>query len=568
MSFGAPVSLSVASASSEQPEHRVGNVLSSDHQTQWLAEAGRISARIELALDMPSPISAIMLGNAGSLSFAIHASCSGAPCERSWIGVPPRAGRAERGDTVCLLPKQPMPGARSLLVLKPGYGPGKLNSVACKQEWTHLAIDVYGDATHTPGLHSCAVLRPELASEAQHAASARRSTEGQAEEAGPQRAAARVILPATAAAAAATAAAVPPPHASPGPQPSPAAPPPGAGARRQTTPVAAPCCSKHGEPATRAYIKKAGKHFGRPIWCCKRGCGFVAWADQPSRPAAVTPAAAESTAAAEAGAAAALAAEPAGEELSTPPVAPVAPPAAAAPARGGTSDGSPLTALVGPHGRPPNKRRRDGGGGEMRHGGSRLRHEGSLPRETGESSSSAGDAAEADRERGSPSASTGREAAASDPPELTASPTPTAPPPAIRAPAPCLVVLRSGEEVELRADGFVIGRESQSTDRSLAIDYAIDCLAHPSMVSREHVRITRRDDGGPGGAFSGVWYVEDLGSRNGSSLDGRRFEAADGPQRMADGATLCLGRLRGARASDVLLRFDEHGAARAGSVEK
>ena len=42
-----------------------------------------------------------------------------------------------------------------------------------------------------------------------------------------------------------------------------------------------PLCEKHGRLARDAFVKKAGKHFGKPVWVCAlpppHGCGFVAW---------------------------------------------------------------------------------------------------------------------------------------------------------------------------------------------------------------------------------------------------------------------------------------------------
>lgn len=52
------------------------------------------------------------------------------------------------------------------------------------------------------------------------------------------------------------------------------------------TPVTAPTgepplCEKHANPSRAAFVKRAGKHFGRAVWVCSLqspgGCGFVGW---------------------------------------------------------------------------------------------------------------------------------------------------------------------------------------------------------------------------------------------------------------------------------------------------
>ncbi|HHQ49042.1 MAG TPA: FHA domain-containing protein, partial [Acidobacteria bacterium] len=71
----------------------------------------------------------------------------------------------------------------------------------------------------------------------------------------------------------------------------------------------------------------------------------------------------------------------------------------------------------------------------------------------------------------------------------------------------------------LRRDAMVIGRASHS-----------DITVPDRSLSRQHARIFRDDDG---------WWVEDLGSRNGTLLNGQPL--VDGPARIAPGDTLGLG---------------------------
>jgi len=64
----------------------------------------------------------------------------------------------------------------------------------------------------------------------------------------------------------------------------------------------------------------------------------------------------------------------------------------------------------------------------------------------------------------------------------------------------------SGEKFRLEADRVIIGRHP-----------ACDLVLDASAVSRQHVAVTLREDG---------YWVEDLRSRNGTSLNGRRLETA------------------------------------------
>jgi S1-C subfamily serine protease len=78
---------------------------------------------------------------------------------------------------------------------------------------------------------------------------------------------------------------------------------------------------------------------------------------------------------------------------------------------------------------------------------------------------------------------------------------------------------RSGETLEVDAESLTIGRES---DADLVLD--------DPDVSRRHARIYRGPDGG--------WLAEDLGSTNGTRIDGLRLDA---PRSLAPGQKLKMG---------------------------
>lgn len=81
-------------------------------------------------------------------------------------------------------------------------------------------------------------------------------------------------------------------------------------------------------------------------------------------------------------------------------------------------------------------------------------------------------------------------------------------------------------------------------------DVRLDSIRHPAMVSRKHCRLTRAADG--------AWWVEDLNTKNGTSLNGRnvrRRTGSAGRARLADGDELCLGTITGPKVTEVAYRL-------------
>ncbi len=76
----------------------------------------------------------------------------------------------------------------------------------------------------------------------------------------------------------------------------------------------------------------------------------------------------------------------------------------------------------------------------------------------------------------------------------------------------------AGQSVALRGAVVTIGRDS-----------ACDVVIPDASISRQHSQILRQESG---------WYVQDLGSRNGTALNGERLSA---PHRLEDGDSLMLG---------------------------
>jgi hypothetical protein len=81
-------------------------------------------------------------------------------------------------------------------------------------------------------------------------------------------------------------------------------------------------------------------------------------------------------------------------------------------------------------------------------------------------------------------------------------------------------------------------------------DVRLDSIKHPAMVSRKHCRLSRAADG--------AWWIEDLDTKNGTSLNGRsvrRRTGTTGRAQLADGDQLCLGTTTGHRATEVAYRL-------------
>jgi DNA-binding winged helix-turn-helix (wHTH) protein len=91
-------------------------------------------------------------------------------------------------------------------------------------------------------------------------------------------------------------------------------------------------------------------------------------------------------------------------------------------------------------------------------------------------------------------------------------------PPAEQQPAAACRILLGDREVGLPRGAHILGR---SADAAVFVDDV--------GVSRHHARITVGDEGA---------ILEDLGSKNGTMLNGRAIE---GPTRLADGAAIVLG---------------------------
>ena len=554
--------LAIASSSSSLADHPADGALSNDSAQFWRpdpkAERRRASpAQIVLELLRPSPVHALLLGNAGAAQIDVYLSCSGPRVANSHVGgAPQRAGAAAFGDVVHLLEAW-KPGPTEFACLRTGRGPGRLNPVASSQAWTHVIVEVRGaDA----GLGQVQVLGP---------------------------------------AESASASQPPPPVAVAAP--------------------AGPQCS-HARPSRLATVKK-GPNVGRSFWICslppaRGGCGFVAWAateGEPSAAAAAERARREAAEAAEAAEAEQLAAEEAWarkaeEEAAARRAAAAAAAAAAAseateadsfPVPGGTQADSAAAASAA-----------TGGGDDDETEAPSAKRQRRLEFSANGEPPTPSDAVASEAEAVSPALSVApprqlnaiTAPAAAEPsaasaaelhtpaPMRSLSPSPRCPPPppevAERAGAPAAAAAaseRGGDDgsglivtvgdgppaLELTlvdaenacGDGEVglpavirIAADAVTIGRGADADVVLDSKQYPQMVSRIHCRLERSADGG------GAWTVAERGSANGTAVsddgDGgwTRVKRATGAVALRDGAVLCIGSWRGKAPSEVRYR--------------
>ena len=90
-------------------------------------------------------------------------------------------------------------------------------------------------------------------------------------------------------------------------------------------------------------------------------------------------------------------------------------------------------------------------------------------------------------------------------------------------------------------NGLVVGRGN-------ACDLQMDSLRFPSMLSREHCRITYD-------ATAEAWAICDLRSRNGTAVNGQRVKKSTGPEKLQRGDIVCIGAWQGSTQSDACYRF-------------
>ena len=224
MFSGEQITLEVEYCSSEAAAYPSGNVLDGDG-AHW--QAADNSATLQIALQPPSPITSILLTNAGCAEVSVIAMGQ-ASSAGSYLGsAAPRHDYRAVGDAVQLLPAFRLSAPRGMVVFRVGRGEGRLSSVATTQPWTHIELKVKG-LRHNPGLSQVQILRP-------------------------------------------AAEAVPAPLCSPSEE------------------VAVPLCSKHKLKGVLTTVKKDGPNRGRPFYICPMPradcCGFVAWRDPtPSQP--------------------------------------------------------------------------------------------------------------------------------------------------------------------------------------------------------------------------------------------------------------------------------------------
>ena len=84
-------------------------------------------------------------------------------------------------------------------------------------------------------------------------------------------------------------------------------------------------------------------------------------------------------------------------------------------------------------------------------------------------------------------------------------------------------------------------------------DVQLDALQHPGMLSRQHCRLSCKLVAATdsGGRPTVCWQVEDLGSQNGTVVNGHTLRKKTPIAALADGDTLRFGVARGEHVSDA-----------------
>ena len=85
--------------------------------------------------------------------------------------------------------------------------------------------------------------------------------------------------------------------------------------------------------------------------------------------------------------------------------------------------------------------------------------------------------------------------------------------------------------------------------RGIECSVQLDSLLHPQMVSREHCALSRAADG--------RWWLEELGSRNGTSINTQRLRRRQPRAALWPGDVVWLGCSEGACTSEVCYIFEE-----------
>ena len=85
--------------------------------------------------------------------------------------------------------------------------------------------------------------------------------------------------------------------------------------------------------------------------------------------------------------------------------------------------------------------------------------------------------------------------------------------------------------------------------RGVGCSVQLDSLLHPQMVSREHCALSRAADG--------RWWLEELGSRNGTSINTQRLRRRQPRAVLWPGDVVWLGCTEGACTSEVCYIFEE-----------